>query len=136
MEKVVATDALLAIMPRCHIIAVQEVRDASGTAVPALLTAINAKQSNDQQYSVVESARFGSSSSKEAYAWFYRTDLIFPMKDSAKDWSAALHADGTSLLFPERSPHAVTWQVDVDGYSPIQFEAIVMHIDPDAVIEE
>ena len=52
--------------PRCHMVAVQEVRDASDTAVDSLLELVNTGRTEGEEYAVIESERFGSSNSKES----------------------------------------------------------------------
>lgn len=53
-------------------VAVQEVRDATDTAVGALLELINADQDAGEQYAVIESERFGSTTSKESCEFFLK----------------------------------------------------------------
>jgi len=127
MEKAIATTTLPKLITRCHLVAVQEVRDATDTAVDALLDLINSEQPAGEEYAVIESERFGSSSSKESYAWFHRADMM--TGSLAESWAG----DAT---FPERSPHSVTWTTTLKGHDSLTFEAIVMHMDPDAVVEE
>jgi len=107
---------------------VQEVRDATDTAVGALLELINADQDAGEQYAVIESERFGSTTSKESYAWFHREDML--SGSAAESWVA------DTANFPERSPHSVSWTTTIEGFDALTFEAIVMHMDPDAVVEE
>lgn len=54
-------------------VAVQEVRDSSGTALPALLAAVNADGSD---YAYIESERLGRTSSKEQYAYVYDQSTV------------------------------------------------------------
>jgi endonuclease/exonuclease/phosphatase family metal-dependent hydrolase len=55
------------------VIAVQEIRDASGTALPALMNAVN---SDGSRYDVISGPRLGSTSSKEQYAYIFNTTTI------------------------------------------------------------
>ena len=68
------------------------------------------------------SNRTGSTSSKEAYAFFYRPRLLAVVSQHGWDGDPS---------FPERCPFSVAW--DTGG---LQFETIVMHVSPGRVVEE
>ncbi|WP_091689854.1 endonuclease/exonuclease/phosphatase family protein [Methanococcoides vulcani] len=55
------------------IIAIQEIRDSSQTALPALVDLVN---SDGSQYDYVVSERLGRTSSKEQYAYIYDTSAV------------------------------------------------------------
>ena len=124
---------LVRVLRRYDVVAVQEVRDASQTAVPALLTSVNEgfTADNQQQYDVLVSARLGATSSKEQYAWFWRVDHVAPVAS----WNAAeVDADGVSVEGAfNRVPHAVRWRVLATGH---EFSAFVLHADPDDAVAE
>lgn len=71
-------------------VAVQEVRDATDTAVGALLELINADQDAGEQYAVIESERFGSTTSKESCEFF--------LKEKKQPQKQHLH------IFPQSRP--------------------------------
>ena len=124
---------LVRVLRRYDVVAVQEVRDASQTAVPALLASVNEglTAGNQQQYDVLVSARLGATSSKEQYAWFWRVDHVAPVAS----WNAAeVDADGVSVEGAfNRVPHAVRWRVLATGH---EFSAFVLHADPDDAVAE
>jgi hypothetical protein len=66
-------DILADIIRTYDVIAIQEIRDASQTALPALINLVNADGS---QYSYVVSERLGRTTSKEQYAYIYNTDTV------------------------------------------------------------
>jgi len=66
-------DVLARIIRTYDIIAIQEIRDASQTALPALVNLVNADGS---QYSYVVSERLGRTTSKEQYAYVFNTQTI------------------------------------------------------------
>ena len=66
-------DILADIIRTYDIIAIQEIRDASQTALPALVDLVNADGS---QYDYVVSERLGRTTSKEQYAYIFKTQTI------------------------------------------------------------
>jgi endonuclease/exonuclease/phosphatase family metal-dependent hydrolase len=71
-------DTIADIIRKFDIIAIQEIRDKEDTAINKLLSVVN-HQSND--YALVLGTRLGRTSSKEQYAFFYRTSLIEAEKE-------------------------------------------------------
>jgi endonuclease/exonuclease/phosphatase family metal-dependent hydrolase len=65
---------LVQILQRYDVIAVQEIRDSSGDAFPALIEKLNAAGS--AHYDYVISPRLGRTSSKEQYAFIYNTATV------------------------------------------------------------
>ena len=63
-------DVLTRIIRTYDIIAIQEIRDASQTALPTLVDTVNADGS---QYDYVVSERLGRTTSKEQYDYIYNT---------------------------------------------------------------
>ncbi len=79
-------------------VAVQEVRDSSGTALLALLEAVNADGSD---YAYIESERLGRTSGKEQYPHFYDQSTV------------ELTAPGTTCPEPEGTdPDEATEEID------------------------
>ncbi|XP_053149133.1 deoxyribonuclease gamma-like [Hemicordylus capensis] len=72
--------ALVQILSRCDISAVQEVRDAKGSAIRILLWELN-RYDSSHHYSHLESKRLGRGSYKEQNVFVYRTDVV-----SVTDW--------------------------------------------------
>ena len=77
-EKPEVMAELAEIIRRHDIVCVQEIRDASGTAVTALLDMVNTEGPG---YGLLTGPREGRSSSKEQYAFFYRTDRFELLPD-------------------------------------------------------
>ena len=98
-EKADVMEALKNIFRKFDMILMQEIRDSSGTAVIELLNDINSGLSEADKYKVLLSDRFGSSSIKEQYGWFYRPTRLNPVYNYA--W--------TSRSSFERYPQAVWW---------------------------
>lgn len=106
------------------LIAIQEVRDSSGTALPALLTEVN---SDGSRYAYVASERLGRTVSKEQYAYFYNTDTV--------------RLRGVPQTYPEpagtdpfhREPFIVWFEGTQD---PVSAVCAVVHTDPDEATEE
>ncbi|XP_077993742.1 deoxyribonuclease-1-like isoform X2 [Glandiceps talaboti] len=74
MSKPDVVNTLIQIIQRYDIVVIQEIRDSSGTAIYALLNAVNSASS--QQYSLAISPRLGRTSSKEQYGFLYRPDKV------------------------------------------------------------
>ncbi|XP_032066616.1 deoxyribonuclease gamma-like [Thamnophis elegans] len=67
--------ALVQILSRCDISAVQEVRDSKGLAIQALLQKLN-RYDPSHHYNCLESKRLGRSSYKEQNVFIYRQDAV------------------------------------------------------------
>ncbi|WFN35573.1 lamin tail domain-containing protein [Methanogenium sp. S4BF] len=106
------------------LIAIQEIRDSSGTALPALLEEVNCDGS---RYAYVASDRLGRTVSKEQYAYFYNTDTV--------------RLQGAPQTYPEpegtdpfhREPFIVWFEGTQD---PVSAVCAVIHTDPDEATEE
>ncbi|KAM3848160.1 deoxyribonuclease gamma-like [Vipera latastei] len=70
--------ALVQILSRCDISAVQEVRDSKGLAIQVLLRKLN-RYDPSHRYSCLESKRLGRSSYKEQNVFVYRRDAVSVM---------------------------------------------------------
>lgn len=73
------------------------------------------------RYSLLLSGRYGSTSSKEAYGFFYRAVRVAPVSHYAGEGD-----------FPERPPYVVSW-LTLSGFT---FTTVGMHVDPDDVVHE
>lgn len=101
------------------LIAVQEIRDASGTALPAL---INRTNQDGSAYDALVSERLGRTISKEQYAFVYDTTTMIP--------------EGEAFTYPEpsgtdpfhRDPFIARFSTADGGFDAVY---IVVHTDPD-----
>ncbi|KAA0202007.1 hypothetical protein HAZT_HAZT004340 [Hyalella azteca] len=64
-------DVTVQVISNYDLIVLQEVTDTTGTAVPALITAINTYMGSENLYVAVESPRIGRNSYKEQYVFVY-----------------------------------------------------------------
>ena len=107
------------------VVAIQEIRDKSQTALPALVDVVNANSSAPYDYVVSE--RLGRTSSKEQYAYIYNNQTV--------------ELVGTPHTYPEpnntdpfhREPYIASFRA-LDG----NFDAtlITIHADPDEATDE
>jgi endonuclease/exonuclease/phosphatase family metal-dependent hydrolase len=105
-------------------VAVQEIRDQSQTALPLLVSYVN---ENSSQYDFVASERLGRTSSKEQYAYIYNTQTI--------------ELTGTPHTYPEptgtdpfhRQPFITSFQTLNGNFDAV---LITIHTDPDEATEE
>ena len=117
-------DVLADIIRTYDIIAIQEIRDSSQTALPTLVDLAN---SDGSQYDYVVSERLGRTTSKEQYAYIFNTDTI--------------EIINTPQTYPEpagtdpfhRQPYIASFRA-LDGNFDATF--IVIHTDPDEATEE
>ncbi|MBN1134337.1 MAG: endonuclease/exonuclease/phosphatase family protein [Methanosarcinaceae archaeon] len=117
--------AILADIIKCYdIIAIQEIRDSSQTALPALVTGINADGS---QYNYVVSECLGRTSSKEQYAYVYNTQTVQPTGEV----HTYLEPYGTDPF--HRQPYIGSFRA-LNGNFDAVF--ITVHTDPDEATEE
>jgi endonuclease/exonuclease/phosphatase family metal-dependent hydrolase len=117
--------AVLANIIRTYdIIAIQEIRDSSQTALPKLLDQVN---SDGSQYQYVVSERLGRTSSKEQYAYVYNSNTL----QLTGDPHTYPEPEGTDPF--HRQPYIATFKA-VDGNYDAVF--IVIHTDPDEATEE
>jgi endonuclease/exonuclease/phosphatase family metal-dependent hydrolase len=106
------------------IIAIQEIRDASQTALPALVDLVN---SDGSQFSYVVSERLGRTTSKEQYAYIYNTQTILLV--------------GTPQTYPEpegtdpfhREPYIAPFKAHSGNFD---VTAMVIHTDPEEATGE
>jgi endonuclease/exonuclease/phosphatase family metal-dependent hydrolase len=117
--------AVLADIIRSYdILAIQEIRDKSQTALPELVELVNSDGSN---YEFVVSERMGRTTSKEQYAYIYNTE-------TALITSEALpypEPEGTDPF--HRQPYIASFRALNGDYDAV---LIVIHTDPDEATEE
>eukprot|EP00795_Rhopilema_esculentum_P000203 gene203-9835_t len=109
---------LVKIVLRYDLILIQEIRDSSETAIQKLLTDVN--NSGSKTYALVQSDRLGRTSSKEQYAFLYRSD-IFTIG------SHYVYDDSANDVF-EREPFVVKFNSNIMALS--SFIAIGIHTSP------
>ncbi|XP_034290058.1 deoxyribonuclease gamma-like isoform X1 [Pantherophis guttatus] len=90
--------ALVQILSRCDISAVQEVRDSKGLVIQALVQKLN-RYDPSHHYSCLESKRLGRSTYKEQHVFVYRQDAV-----SVMAWCQAGDEDARDFA---RGPFAV-----------------------------
>ena len=112
---------LAAIISNFDIVAIQEVRDKSGTAIKKLENVVDAKGVN---YDYVIGPRLGRSNSKEQYAFMYRADKFEPVDSfTYEDPGDIFHREPLCVQFKLKN-------YDVD------FVLINIHTDPDDATAE
>ena len=123
-DKPEVMDTLADIISTYDIVAIQEIRDKSQTALAELVELVN---SDGSSYDYVVSERLGRTSSKEQYAYVYNTNTI--------------ELTGTPHTYPEpsetdpfhRQPYITSYQTVGGNYDAV---LIVIHTDPDEATEE
>ena len=105
------------------VIAVQEIRDSSQTALPLLRDAVNSMAS--PQYEYVVSERLGRTVSKEQYAYIYNTQIIQQIG------SPYVYPDTNDLF--QREPYVVEFKTKNGSFD---FVLITIHTDPDTANQE
>ena len=121
-EKQEVMDVLKKIARNFDIVAIQEVRDSSETTISFFLNEINSMPGPD--YGVVYSERLGRTSSKEQYAYYYNTETVSYIPNSAYTY-----ADSNDVF--EREPF-------VSGFSSgiFDFYLINIHTKPEDAFNE
>ncbi|ELU01904.1 hypothetical protein CAPTEDRAFT_100138 [Capitella teleta] len=126
MEKPHVVEILEQILVQYDITLIQEIRDASETAIYELLDVVNAATSDP--YDIVLSERLGRTTSKEQYAYFYR-----PSKFSyVKEYQWPEDREGNDWF--ERPPFTVHFQAN--GFSLGDFAYSGIHVKPDDAVAE
>ncbi len=105
------------------VIAIQEIRDASQTALPALRDSVNSVGS--PQYDYIVSERLGRTTSKEQYAYLYNTQTIQPIG------SPYTYPDASDLF--HREPYVAEFKARDGNFD---FVLITIHTDPDTAEQE
>ncbi|MDD3043407.1 MAG: endonuclease/exonuclease/phosphatase family protein [Methanosarcinaceae archaeon] len=117
-------DTLAKIIRTYDVIAIQEIRDKSQTALPELVELVN---TDGVRYSYIVSERLGRTSSKEQYAYIYDCSSVRPV--------------GKALTYPEpdgtdpfhRDPYIASFET-LEG--DFDFTLITVHTDPDEATGE
>ena len=106
------------------VVAIQEIRDKSQTALPALVDTVN---SGDPHYEYVVSERLGHTISKEQYAYIFNNQTV-ELTDTPHTYPEPNSTDPF-----HREPYIASFRV-LDG----NFDAtlITIHVDPDEATEE
>jgi len=126
MGKPHVVEKLVDIINRYNLVLIQEIRDATFTAIFELLDEVNAATSDP--WAMELSDRLGRTSSKEQYAYFYRTS-----KYSVVDtYQVPEDRDGADIF--ERPPFVVRFRAS--GTSVGEFGFIGNHIKPDDAVAE
>ena len=121
-EKTEVMDVLAQIVREFDVVLVQEIRDSSETTAPIFLEAINGLEGSD--YAFIRSERLGRTTSKEAYAYFYNTETVEYLSESAFVF------DDVDDVF-EREPYVASF---VSG--EFDFTLIGIHTKPDDAYNE
>jgi len=115
---------LAEIIRNFDIIAIQEIRDSSGTAAPLLLDYVN---SDGSDYAISIGERLGRTSSKEQYAYIYNKNTVRPAGDPVT------YPDSTESDLFHREPYIMPFEA-TDG--DFRATCAVIHTDPDEAEEE
>ena len=118
-------DELGKIIRTYDIVAIQEIRDKSQTAFPALVENVNT--GDDSQYAYVVSERLGRTSSKEQYAYIYNTQTV----EITETPHIYKEPNGTDPF--HREPYIASFKALNGNYD---FTLIVIHTDPDEATDE
>ena len=105
------------------VIAVQEIRDESQTALPMLRDAVNSI--GTPQYDYVVSDRLGRTASKEQYAYLFNTQTMQVMG------SPYVYPDSNDIF--QREPYVANFKAKNGNFD---FVLITMHTDPDTATQE
>ncbi len=122
-EKPEVMDVLSKTIRNFDIVAVQEIRDASQTALPALKNSVN--NIAGPKYDYVVSERLGRTESKEQYAYLYNTQTIQQIGDPY------IYPDSNDLF--QREPYVAGFKVMNGNFD---FVLITIHTDPDTARQE
>ncbi len=117
-------DILAKTITRYDIVAIQEIRDKSGTAIVDLENAVDVLGT---EYTVILGPRLGRSSSKEQYAYIYRDDTIEPVG------SPYTYSEPTGTDPFHREPFMSMFRAKAGAFD---FVLISIHTDPDEAEEE
>ncbi|XP_019635370.1 PREDICTED: deoxyribonuclease-1-like [Branchiostoma belcheri] len=128
------TKTLVKIIRRYDIIAIQEIRDSSQEAFPALLVEVNKGLPPDQSYQSIISERLGRTSSKEQYGFIYKPSRV-TVSDSYHydDGPEAVGAKNPQDAF-QREPFIVRFSAPDTVVS--DFAVVVIHTSPKDAVKE
>ena len=117
-------DVLAKTIRNYDIVGVQEIRDASGTSLPALVALINSgtdENGRPYNYDYVVSDRLGRSTSKEQYAYIYDKNTVYV----ASEPLVYPEPDGDTF---EREPYMVTFRSNTGTFDAV---LILIHTKPE-----
>ena len=117
-------DVLAKTIRNYDIVGIQEIRDASETSLPALVTLINSgtdENGRPYNYDYVVSDRLGRSTSKEQYAYIYDKNTVYV----ASEPLVYPEPDGDSF---EREPYMVTFRSNAGTFDAV---LILIHTKPE-----
>ncbi|XP_054826100.1 deoxyribonuclease-1-like [Eublepharis macularius] len=120
--------ALVQILSRCDISAVQEVRDSKGSAIRMLLREMN-RHDSSHHYGFLESKRLGRGSYKEQNVFVYRTDVV-----SVTDWCQLGEDDSRAFEAFAREPFAARFHSPTTVVS--DFVLLLHHASPREAVRE
>ncbi|MCU0712478.1 MAG: endonuclease/exonuclease/phosphatase family protein [Pirellula sp.] len=127
MSKPGIPEHLAEVIRQFDVVAIQEIRDRSGSSLPLLLEYIN---SNGSRYDYIISPPLGRTVSKEQYAFVFNTETII----SATEFSYLVE-DSNDLL--HREPLVARFVCKIaPGYQPFRFTLVNFHSDPDEAAQE
>jgi deoxyribonuclease-1-like protein len=118
-------DVLGKIIRTYDVVAIQEIRDASQTALPALVDEVN---SDGSKYDYAVSERLGRTTSKEQYAYIYNTQTV-ELTDTPHTYPEPNETDPF-----HREPYIASFKA-LDGNN-FDVTLMVIHTDPDEATEE
>lgn len=121
MGKPQVVDRLAQIIRQFDVVAIQEIRSMDQNLMPEFLKVVN---SRGPQYQYLISPRLGRTSSKEQYAYVYRTDRVEVIERSVFNVD-----DPRDLL--HREPFVASFRTRVSNGTPFSFTLINAHTDPD-----
>lgn len=123
MDEPEVVDILKQILIMYDICLIQEIRDASDTAIHELLAEVNSMGAGT--WAMMLSIRLGRTSSMEQYAYFYKTETVSVVDDY--QWP-----DDSDIF--EREPYMVRFRAS--GYAVGEFSMMGIHVKPDDAVAE
>jgi len=124
MGKPQVVDVLKKILVRYHVVLIQEIRDASDTAIRDLLREVNSM--GQGSFQMMLSERLGRTSSKEQYAYFYRVGVVSVV--TSHQWPDVKDEF-------ERPPYTVRFR-PTSNYAVGDFGFMGIHVKPDDAVKE
>ncbi|KAL3859378.1 hypothetical protein ACJMK2_009601 [Sinanodonta woodiana] len=119
-------DVLVKIILRYNIILLLEIKDSTGKAMKQLLQEVNSRAGN-RPFTMKISEKLGRSTSKEQYAFLYRTTSEISIK------SSYVYNDDTNDVF-EREPFVVHFESTKTDVK--QFALVGIHVKPRDAVNE
>ncbi|KAL3859379.1 hypothetical protein ACJMK2_009602 [Sinanodonta woodiana] len=119
-------DVLVKIILRYNIILLQEIRDSTDTAIQLLLQEVNSR-AGKRPFTMKISEKLGRSTSKEQYAFLYRTSSGISIR------SSYVYNDNANDVF-EREPFVVHFESTKTDVK--RFALVGIHVKPDDAVNE